>query len=267
MAFDGVIRGAAVAVAVGLAFTIGAGGCSGHTSQVTHSGNGGQGNQPPAGVSKTWGAPVLSDDFGGTALDPNKWQVYQAPDASTHRGIAAGTHVSGGRLDLVGGVYGGTDQGAGVISRLAQTYGRWEARIRSDVGPGYAATAFLWPVHMGSPEWAEIDFAEILSGDRHSGGVFIHHGPDDKQVQRTIRADFTKWHTVAVDWLPDHVTFWMDGKKTWTYKGSFIPKQAMMQFYLRNEMRTGFHRTASTPQKITMQVDWIRVYRAPSAAR
>ena len=76
-----------------------------------------------------------------------------------------------------------------------------------------------------------------------------------------------KWHTVAVDWLPDHVTFWMDGKKSWTYTGPFVPKQAMMQLYLRNEMRNGFHRAASTPNRITMQVDWIRVYRAPAASR
>jgi beta-glucanase (GH16 family) len=242
-------------------------GCDGHSSRVTpHSGNGGQGGAPST-ASRTWGAPVLSDDFGGTALDTSKWQVYEAPDASTHRGIAAGTHVSGGRLNLVGGLYGGRDQGAGVISRLSQTYGRWEARIRADPGNGYSATAFLWPVRMGDPEYAEIDFAEILSGNRRSGGLFIHHGRDDQQVQRTTRADFTKWHTVAVDWLPDHVTFSMDGEKTWTYKGSFIPQQAQMQLYLRNEMRNGFHRTASTPDKTTMQVDWIRVYRAPAASR
>jgi Glycosyl hydrolases family 16 len=262
MAFDGVIRGAAV----GIALAVAAGGCS-HHSRVTQSGNGGGQDKSPTGASKTWGTPVLTDDFGGTQLDTRKWQVYEDPDASTHRGIAAGTHVSGGHLMLVGGLYGGKDQGAGVISQLAQTYGRWEARIRSDPGAGYSATAFLWPVHMGEPEYAEIDFAEILSANRHSGGLFIHHGKDDQQVQRTTRADFTKWHTVAVDWLPDHVTFWMDGKKTWTYTGSFIPKQSMMQLYLRNEMRSGFRRTSSTPQKITMQVDWIRVYRAPAPAR
>jgi hypothetical protein len=264
MAFDVVIRGAAVVALMAVA--AGTGGCSGHSSRGAQGGNGGKG-KPPAGATRTWGAPVLSDDFNGTRLDANKWQVYQAPDASTHRGVAAGTHVSGGQLMLVGGLYDGKDQGAGVISRLAQTYGRWEARVRSDPGPGYAATAFLWPVHMGDPEYAEIDFAEILGGDRRSGGLFIHHGADDRQVQHTTHTDFTKWHTVAVDWLPDHVTFWTDGKKTWTYKGSFIPKQAMMQLYLRNEMRNGFHRTAKTPQKITMQVDWIRVYRAPAAAR
>jgi hypothetical protein len=264
MAFDGVIRGAAAAVM--LAVAAGAGGCSDHHSRVTQRGNGDQG-KPPAAASKTWGAPILSDDFGGTQLDTRKWQIYQAPDAPTHRGVAAGTHVSGGQLMLVGGLYNGKDQGAGVISRLAQTYGRWEARIRSDPGTGYAATAFLWPLHMGDPEYAEIDFAEILSGNRRSGGLFIHHGPDDQQVQRTTHTDFTKWHTVAVDWLPDHVTFWTDGKKTWTYKGSFIPKQATMQLYLRNEMRNGFRRTSQTPQKVTMQVDWIRVYRAPASSR
>jgi hypothetical protein len=263
MAFDGVIRGTAVAIALAVA----ASGCSHHSSQVKQSGDGSGQGKAPNEASKTWGTPILADDFGGTQLDASKWQVYEAPDAATHRGVAAGTHVSGGKLMLVGGLYDGRDQGAGVISRLAQTYGRWEARIRSDPGAGYSATAFLWPVHMGDPEYAEIDFAEILSANRHSGGLFIHHGKDDQQVQRTTRADFTKWHTVAVDWLPDHVTFWMDGKKTWTYKGSFVPKQSLMQLYLRNEMRNGFHRTSSTPQKITMQVDWIRVYRAPSPAR
>src|SRR6185312_5190474 len=115
MAFDGVIRGAAAAVMLTVA--AGAGGCSDHHSRVKQSGNGGQ----PAGAAKPWGAPVLSDDFEGTRLDPAKWQVYQAPDASSHRGVAAGTHVSGGRLMLVGGLYDGKDQGAGVISHLAQT--------------------------------------------------------------------------------------------------------------------------------------------------
>jgi Glycosyl hydrolases family 16 len=209
----------------------------------------------------------LSDDFGGTRLDPRKWQAYNAPDAATHPGTNAGTHVADGRLVLVGGLYKGQDQSAGVISRMAQTYGRWEARFRAAPGAGYSATAFLWPTHLGAPEWSEIDFAEILSGDRRSGGLFIHHGKDDRQVQRTTRADFTKWHTVAVDWLPDHVTFWMDGRRTWTYRGAFIPKRSDMHLYLRNERKNGFHRTTSTPQKVAMEVDWIRVYRAPNATR
>jgi licheninase len=276
MALDGVRRSVALAVMIVIA-GCGSGSRTGPSGQPARGGTHSQTNAAAPGggsaqsqryLSKpfgSWGRPVLFDDFAGARLDSRKWQVYQAPDAATHPGVAAGTHVSGGRLVLVGGLYNGKDQSAGVISRLAQTYGRWEARIRADPGAGYSATAFLWPTHLGEPEWSEIDFAEILAGNRRSGGLFIHHGQDDQQVQRTTRADFTKWHTVAVDWLPDHVTFWMDGKRTWTYRGSFIPQRSDMHLYLRNEKKNSFQRTTSTPRKVSMEVDWIRVFRTPRA--
>lgn len=264
MAFEAVKRGAALAVAVVIATSTG---CSGSSQKAKPQSGAGSPQSQSAQGGGVWGRPVLTDDFSGTRLDPSKWQAYNAPDARTHPGVSTGVSVANGRLQLVGGLYGGKDQSAGIISTYAQTFGRWEARLRADPGAGYSATAFLWPTQMGRPEWSEIDFAEILSANRRSGGLFIHHGRDDRQVQRTTRTDFTKWHTVAVDWLPDHVTFWMDGKKTWTYKGSFVPQRSKMQLYLRNELRNGYHRNASTPQHVTMQVDWIRVFRAPAAAR
>ncbi|GAA4631697.1 hypothetical protein GCM10023196_062110 [Actinoallomurus vinaceus] len=211
----------------------------------------------------SWGLPVLYDGFGGDRLDPGKWQVYDAPNAVSHPGSPAGVHVSGGRLRLVGGLYGGKDQSAGVVSRLAQTYGRWEARIRADRGSGYSATAFLWPTRLGSPEWAEIDFAEIIDGTRRTGGLFVHHGADDRQLMKIVHVDFTRWHTVAVDWLPGRLTYWVDGKAVWTYLGPFVPSRADMHLNLRNETADGFHRLASTPMRVTMEVDWIRVFRAP----
>ncbi len=214
-----------------------------------------------------WGRPVLADGFNGDRLDPAKWQVYDAPYAASHPGSPAGVHVSGGRLVLVGGLYDGRDESAGVVSRLAQTYGRWEARIRADPGAGYSATAFLWPTRPGIPEWAEVDFAEILDPTRHTGALFVHHGREDRQVQRTAHVDFTHWHTVAVDWLPSHLTFWVDGKALWTYRGPFVPQRADMHLFLRNEVREGFHRTAATPKRVTMEVDWVRVFRAPASAR
>ncbi|MCO6009519.1 glycoside hydrolase family 16 protein [Actinoallomurus purpureus] len=220
-----------------------------------------------ARVYGRWGRPVLYDDFGGDRLNPRTWQVYDARGALSHPGSPAGVHVADGRLRLVGGLYGGKDQSAGVVSRLAQTYGRWEARLRADRGNGYSATAFLWPTRLGSPEWAEIDFAEIIDGTRRTGGLFIHHGPDDRQLMRIAHVDFTRWHTVAVDWLPSRLTFWVDGKAVWTYQGPFVPKQADMHLNLRNETADGFRRLASTPRRVTMEVDWVRVFRAPEITR
>ncbi|MFL6055824.1 MAG: glycoside hydrolase family 16 protein [Actinoallomurus sp.] len=227
---------------------------------------------PPRGDGPTraygrWGRPVLYDDFGGDRLDPHKWQMYDAPNAVSHPGSPAGIHVRGGRLRLVGGLYGGKDQSAGVVSRVAQTYGRWEARLRADRGSGYSATAFLWPTHLGAPEYAEIDFAEIIDGTRRTGGLFIHHGPDDRQLMKIAHVDFTRWHTVAVDWLPSRLTFWVDGKAVWNYQGPYVPQRADMHLNLRNETADGFRRLVSTPQRVTMEVDWVRVFRAPGTTR
>ncbi|MCO5972000.1 glycoside hydrolase family 16 protein [Actinoallomurus soli] len=222
---------------------------------------------PSARAYGRWGRPVLYDDFGGDRLDPRKWQVYDAPDAPSHPGSPAGVHVANGRLRLVGGLYDGRDESAGVVSRLAQTYGRWEARIRADRGSGYSATAFLWPTRLGAPEWAEIDFAEIIDGTRRTGGLFIHHGADDRQLSRIAHVDFTRWHTVAVDWLPAKLTFRVDGEVVWSYAGPYVPKRADMHLNLRNETADGFHRMASTPQRVTMEVDWVRVFRAPGVTR
>jgi beta-glucanase (GH16 family) len=231
-----------------------------------------RGPKGPPGAPSTraygrWGRPVLYDDFGGDRLDPQKWQLYDAPNAPSHPGSPAGVHVTDGRLRLVGGLYGGRDQAAGVVSRLAQTYGRWEARIRADRGSGYSATAFLWPTRLGSPEWAEIDFAEIIDGTRRTGGLFIHQGPDDRQLKRIARVDFTRWRTVAVDWLPGKLRFWVDGRTVWTYQGPFVPRRADMHLNLRNETTDGFRRLASTPRRVTMEVDWVRVFRAPGISR
>ena len=257
---------------VTLVLTIMIAGCSaGGRAGTTAAAGRGASTRPPLvhapGPGESWGKPILSDDFGGTRVDTGKWQIYDEPNAASHPGTAAGTHVSGGRLVLVGGLYNGKDESAGVVSHLTQTFGRWEARIRADRGGGYSATAFLWPTRLGAPEWAEIDFAEIIDPTRRTGGLFIHHGQDDQQIMKTAYFDFTKWHTVAVDWLPDHITFWVDGKQIWIYQGPFIPKQADMHLYLRNETKEGFHRTASTPKRVPMEVDWIRVYRPPAGVR
>src|SRR3954465_4626042 len=63
----------------------------------------GPGHRHPPRTYGRWGAPVLADTFSGPRPDPRRWQIYQAPNARTHPGVAAGTHVAHGRLMLDGG--------------------------------------------------------------------------------------------------------------------------------------------------------------------
>jgi beta-glucanase (GH16 family) len=211
-----------------------------------------------------WGQPVLAEDFTGSRVNSRKWVVYDSPDASSNPRTAAATKVSGGSLWLTGGIYGGRNLSGGIASHLALTYGRWEVRMRAERGP-YSSVALLWPTRMGHPEWAEIDFAEIVDFTRRSGYQFIHYGPQDRQAGHLTRADFRKWHVVALDWLPNHLTFWLDGKKIWTYRGPLIPKRADMHLALQNDQicdrGPASCRNRNSPKWTTMYVDWVRVYR------
>jgi Glycosyl hydrolases family 16 len=210
---------------------------------------------------------VLTDGFHGHRLDPGKWVIYHSPRARVNPRTGAATRVSGGRLRLTGGIYRGRDLSGGVASRLGQRFGRWEVRMRAERGVGYSAVALLWPEHFGDPEFAEINFAEVIDPRRRTVALFVHRGPHDEQRRRLIAADFTRWHTVAVDWLPHRLTYWLDGRRVWTYRGPLIPQRGRMGLALQNdqvcERGPGFCRDRTTPKWVTMEVDWVRVYRVP----
>lgn len=65
-----------------------------------------------------------------------------------------------------------------------------------------------------------------------------------------LGADLTQWHTVAVDWLPGRVTFWLDGRQVWNYTGPYVPRSPL-GLVLRNDASGG-----------TVYVDSVRIYRA-----
>lgn len=236
-------------------------------TQESQGTQGTQGTQDAQGTAAAagWGDPILVENFDGSRVDESRWSVYHSPNASSNPRTAAATSVGGGTLRLTGGFYGGKDLSGGVASTLTQQYGRWEVRMRAEKGAGYSAVALLWPERQGDPEYAEVDFAEIGDPSRQTGGIYIHKG-EQEQAQSEMRADFTQWHTVAVDWLPDRLTFWLDGKQVWNYTGSRIPRSQPMGLTLQNDVvcdRWAPCRNASTPDTVTMYVDWVRIYRAP----
>ncbi|MFG1876140.1 family 16 glycosylhydrolase [Sphaerisporangium sp. NPDC049003] len=237
---------------------------------------GGPGSPPPPGVRASvppgalppagsrWGTPVFVEDFDGTGIDRSKWEVYDSPDAQVNPRTARATAVHDGMLQMTGGFYGGKDLSGGVASHLSQTYGRWEVRFRGEVGAGYSLVTLLWPSSQGG-EYSEIDFAEVIDPTRRTGGIYIHRG-EAEQAQSQVRADFTQWHTVAVDWLPGRLTFWLDGRQTWDYTGPRVPEGRPMHLTLQNDVvcnQWSPCRDSSTPKTVSMFVDWVRIYRAP----
>lgn len=219
-----------------------------------------------------WRQPVFTDNFNGTTLGP-AWDVYNDPGATppTPKRTPDSVRVRNGSLQLVGHYekpYGYVS--GGVSYNTNQTYGRWEIRFRADAGAGYAPVILLWP-QSNWPTNGEIDLAEITNPARHGGHAFLHLGVTNRFIGKPLplTADFTRWHTVAVDWLPDHITFWLDGKALWTVKraagnANYIPSTPF-HLALQNDAGcdTGCKPDSSTPANVIMDIDWVKIYAGP----
>ncbi|MBD3140754.1 hypothetical protein IEI92_31565 [Microbispora bryophytorum] len=96
-------------------------------------------------------------------------------------------------------------------------------------------------------EDAAIGVAGIAGGRRAE--LSVRQGRELARAE--LGTDLTQWHTVAVDWLPGRVTFWLDGRQVWNYTGPYVPR-SRMGLVLRNDASGG-----------TVYVDSVRVYLAP----
>ncbi|GAA1018419.1 hypothetical protein Aple_074170 [Acrocarpospora pleiomorpha] len=218
-----------------------------------------------------WGKPILVENFSGTKINTKSWYVYDSPNATPPRSKGA-VRVRNGKVELTGGFNaGGKDVSGGMAMRLNQMYGRWEARFRSERGAGYSPVILLWPKTERWPADGEIDIIEVPWSARDKAMHYIHNGPKNTKRGHTFKGDFTRWHTVAVEWLPTKVTYWVDGKKSWVVTDpKLIPKTSHMHLTLQNDWGCNMWapcRNAQTPDHVTMYVDWVKVYRLPGSER
>jgi beta-glucanase (GH16 family) len=218
--------------------------------------------RPAVATSSFPWKPIFHDDFNGTKLTM-PFYPYNDPRGQTPRTVQS-VQVTNGMLELIGhyqSPYGWV--GGGVGYAYTRTYGRWVVRFRADTGHGYDPVFLLWPAGTW-PTDGEIDVAEVLGANRHGGWENLHIGPANRVMRHQIPSsvDFTKWHTMAVDWLPDHITMWLDGKALWTVKQSsgFVPTTPF-RIALQMDEGCGGSCTGTTPTRQTiMYVDWVRIY-------
>ena len=213
---------------------------------------------------------VFFDDF-TRGLRSSRWGSYSGQPGGDPGGWWAPSHavVRNGVLNLEtyrDPRFGGRWVSAGLSSAraLKQTYGKYEARIRMDRGKGVAAVVLLWPVRDQWPP--EIDFAEDggETNARDHVSATLHYGADDKQIQRTVHADFTRWHTVGVEWTPGRLVYTLDGRRWGVVSHPQVPAQAM-ELDLQSQAGTCGDASApcpdsTTPARVGFQIDWVAAY-------
>lgn len=238
----------------------------------------------PAASGK-W-SPIFTDSFNGSALDTSHWSTCfwwseNAPNGC--QGSAANgelewylpenVHVSSGALDLVArrdhittesGSYSYTSGVISTTGKFAFQYGYVEARIR--VTKGVGVWPAVWMLPQDHAPIAEIDIAEIL-GDRpqvlNTALHFIAGG-----VHQSVGGVYwganlsTGYHVVAVDWEPQSITWYEDGKVV--YRVTDVAKIPHKPMYLLLDSAVGGYwsgnPTQSTPFPNNFYVDWVQVW-------
>lgn len=246
-----------------------------------------QATAPPAqnAGADTWKL-VLEDQFDGPALNRTYWapcywwSQTTCTGASNHEQqlyTAANVGVNNGVLSLIARKQiAVSDDGkpflytSGIVSGSTQNktmvpfrYGYVEARARVPRGSGLWSA--IWMLPANHQEKPEIDIFEIV-GETPNLVYQSLHAVTSEQPIRHVEAtsdDMTAdWHVYGLDWEPNGITWYVDGRQTFSVTDpSVIPTVPM---YLVIDLAVGGDFPTkvlpSTPFPSAMQVDYVRVW-------
>jgi beta-glucanase (GH16 family) len=183
-------------------------------------------------------ACTFADDFDGAALDTSVWVPADTQKSGYRIGKTCfdpdrNISVADGELRLTvakgraGNACGGaasigtTHVGAALSTwgEFAQTYGRWETRMRFPVQDTRGLWGGFWAnprdrVYGVWPASGEIDIAEWMSGMPDQVVPSLHYtGRTTADTGWDCGVDdVTQFHTYAVEWSPEVMRFYYDGE-------------------------------------------------------
>lgn len=228
-------------------------------------------------------------DTGGTGFGNQEREFYTtrpenvAMDGNGHLVITARAEPASSDLQCWYGKCLYTSTRLKTKGLFAQTYGRFEARIRVPRGQG------IWPAFwmlgddidkVGWPQSGEIDIMENI-GREPSIAHGTLHGPGYSGAEG-ISAGYTlstgayadDFHVFAVVWRPNEIRWYVDGKQYHRLTPGDLPKGKKWvfdhPFFLLLNLAVGGgwpgdpNATTIFPQQ--MLIDYVRVYRNPDAA-
>lgn len=200
----------------------------------------------------------------------SKWYAYPSPWLDTSKN---GTYSPTKVISQVNGLlnmYIHTENGVHMVSAPEPIipgapgkeggllYGRYAVRFRADAIPGYKVAWLLWPDSETWPQDGEIDFPE---GDLTSTfGAYMHWQggtSGSSQDAYSTGTTMTGWHTAVIEWLPNSLTFYVDGKVI-GHSTSKVPNTPM-HWVLQTETQLSGGAPSNTAAG-NVQVDWVSVY-------
>jgi beta-glucanase (GH16 family) len=146
-------------------------------------------------------------------------------------------------------------------NQFSQTYGYFEARIQMPAGAGEGTD--FWLLSQGGSWPPELDIAEMI-GSNPDILVNTLHGAGAPDGHWMGVADMTQgFHTYAVDWEPDKITWYFDGTETFETPTTPDMHQPMYVVLSTGSGQPGSWPGAPDPSLVSqMKIDYVRVYDA-----
>lgn len=160
-------------------------------------------------------------------------------------------------------------------AKLHFEYGRYEIRAKVPGGVGLWPAFWMLGDNIAELRWpycGEIDIMEFIGrkpneilGTLHGPGYFGDDGHG--AVHRVSEPVAEDWHVFTIDWKPDHIIWYLDGKRFFEASAETVaPNEWVFNhpFYFLLNLAVGGHLGGTLdpnlPDESQLLVDWIRVY-------
>ena len=217
---------------------------------------------------------TFADEFNSSELDLAHWVPHDPWEETRDRQLQSWSldslKIGGGQLHLTA-QRNNLRYVSGIVTTFgtfAQMYGRFEIRCKIPTGRGLRSLFSLYPAALST--LPEIDIFE-LSGSAPSTVSFANQWGTE-QTQRSFGDSFpgpdfsTGFHTVAIEWDPDKIVWFIDGKKTFQSVDG-VPRQPMfllLDLAVGGGSGSAVSRTPNDSTKFpaSFDIDYVHVYRA-----
>lgn len=239
-----------------------------------------------------WGYQTGIKDIYGSSVGPDYWgngelQYYTEDAVSVENGslkITATKQQQGDRPYTSGRIL--------TRDKASFTYGYFEARMKTPTGSGMWPAFWMLPQpsspanseneYGGWPANGEIDIMEAKGRLENKVDTTLHFGKawdahDYVTEETTLSSNTDEWHTYAVDWTADAISWFVDGQKVltvtkdrwWSQDVSNRGKSQPFDkpFYIIFNLAVGgmydsYNQPDGSFTSAAMYVDYVRVYEA-----
>lgn len=239
-----------------------------------------------------WGYQTGIKDIYGSSVGPDYWgngelQYYTEDAVSVADGslkITATKQQQGDRPYTSGRIL--------TRDKASFTYGYFEARMKTPTGSGMWPAFWMLPQpsspanseneYGGWPANGEIDIMEAKGRLENKVDTTLHFGKawnahDYVTKETTLSSNTDEWHTYAVDWTADEISWFVDGQKVLTvtkdrWWSQDVSNQGKSQpfdkpFYIIFNLAVGgmydsYNQPDGSFTSAAMYVDYVRVYEA-----